>query len=115
MSDDSCCGPITILFVSIVILTVLYLILSYDILCKIGTVLTAILGIAILYELFTGGPSSDGPRPPSTSHTEHRGKKISMDDVQRILEEPKGDKKIRDEEDAEADEDLFIAYEAMND
>ena len=53
MANDSCCGPITILFVSIVILTVLYLILRRDILCGIGVILTLVLGLLVIYEIMT--------------------------------------------------------------
>ena len=117
MSGDSCCGPITILFVSIVVLTVLYLILGYDMLCRAGTVLTAVLGIVIIYEIFTGGPSTGASSQPSeTRYSEppKRGVKLSGEDVRRALDMSESTKEKNDE-DAEADEDLAIAYEAMND
>ena len=117
MSGDSCCGPITILFVSIVMLTVLYLILGYDILCSTGTLLTAILGIVIIYELFTGGPSTGASGQSSeTRHSEPpKGmKKVTEEDMRRAMGTSESTK-TKNDEDAEADEDLFIAYEAMND
>lgn len=116
MSGDSCCGPITILFVSIVVLTVLYLLLGYDYLCSIGTLLTAILGIVIIYDIFTGGPStgqSNQYTDPVHTEAPKKRKKISDEDMRRALGVSESTKK--NDEDAEADEDLVIAYEAMND
>ena len=121
MSDDSCCGPITILFISIAILTVLYLILKADVLCSIGILLTAILGIVIIYDIFTGAPSTESSVQPSEttrySETPKGMRKVTDEDMRRLMgisgDEQKK-KKTGNDEDAEADEDLAIAYEAVN-
>ena len=93
-------GIITALFVTLIAALILYLILKQDWICGIGVVITLIMGMVIIADIVLSRSAKSertytaASRKPSTT--------------------VKKDGQYTDE-DAEADEDLVIAYEAMND
>ncbi len=106
----------TVIFVLLLAVTVLYLILKQDVLCGIGIILTLVLGILVIYGILSAPEESGGERAQTVEHrgVRHKGDAPRVD-PEDMLQSNKRKKRNEHDEDAEADEDLFIAYEAMND
>ena len=108
MSEKPCCGPISILFVSIVTLLVAYVLLRSDMLCTIALFFTAILGLVIIYDILKA-PSSPAEKPHLKEvpvENENRGEAVEDNDLDENMEE---DEESEEGEYDEADEDTVIA------
>jgi len=93
-------GLLAALFVTLIAALILYLILKQDWICGIGVVITLIMGMVIIAAMIFSRPA----KSESTYTVASRKPSSTL----------KKDGQYADE-DAEADEDLVIAYEAMND
>jgi hypothetical protein len=93
-------GTLAALFVTLIAALVLYLILKQDWICGVGIIIVLIMGIIIIGDIILSRPV----KSDSTYNAASRKPSTTV----------KKDGQYMDE-DAEADEDLVIAYEAMND
>ncbi len=101
---------ITVLFIALLFVVILYLVRYLDGFCALGMVLSLLLGIAVIYDIITSSKTTE-----TAEEYMHRQPITPSKPLNEILTEEEKKEREAWEEDAEADEDLFIAYEAMND